>query len=125
MNNFMRTILLLLVLQSLPVAAEVRVFACEPEWAALAGEIGGDLVAADSATTGLQDVHHIEARPSLIARLRNADLLVCTGAGLEAGWLPVLLRRANNPRSRPAAKRTAAKTSRSTHKAPARRKHAA
>ena len=101
MNNFMRTILLLLVLQSLPVAAEVRVFACEPDWAALAGEIGGDLVAADSATTGLQDVHHIEARPSLIARLRNADLLVCTGAGLEAGWLPVLLRRANNPRVQP------------------------
>jgi zinc/manganese transport system substrate-binding protein len=101
MHNFMRTILLLFVLPALPAVAEVRVFACEPEWAALAGEIGGELVAADSATTGLQDVHHIDARPSLIARLRKADLLVCTGAGLEAGWLPVLLRRANNPRVQP------------------------
>jgi zinc/manganese transport system substrate-binding protein len=43
-------------------------------------------------------VHHIQARPSLIAGLRRADLLVCTGAGLEEGWLPVLQRRANNPR---------------------------
>jgi zinc/manganese transport system substrate-binding protein len=101
MHNFMRTILLLFVLPALPAVAEVRVFACEPEWAALAGEIGGELVAADSATTGLQDVHHIQARPSLIARLRKADLLVCTGAGLEAGWLPVLLRRANNGRVQP------------------------
>jgi zinc/manganese transport system substrate-binding protein len=101
MNNFMRTILLLFVLPALPAVAEVRLFACEPEWAMLAGEIGGELVSTDSATTGLQDVHHIEARPSLIARLRQADLLVCTGAGLEAGWLPVLLRRANNPRVQP------------------------
>ena len=101
MSNYMRTILLLLLLPAVPVAAEVRVFACEPEWAALAGEIGGELVSADSATTGLQDVHHIDARPSLIARLRQSDLLVCTGAGLEAGWLPVLLRRANNPRVQP------------------------
>ena len=101
MNNFTRTITLLLAFVALPATAEVRVFACEPEWAALAGEIGGDLVSADSATTGLQDVHHIDARPSLIARLRQADLLVCTGAGLEAGWLPVLLRRANNARVQP------------------------
>ena len=80
------------------VQAQVKVFACEPEWEALAREIGGEQVKADSATTGLQDVHHIEARPSLIARVRQADLLICTGAGLESGWLPILQRRANNPR---------------------------
>lgn len=78
--------------------AAIEVFACEPEWAALAREIGGEHINASSATTALQDVHHIQARPSLIARLRRADLLVCTGAGLEEGWLPVLQRRANNPR---------------------------
>jgi zinc/manganese transport system substrate-binding protein len=80
------------------VHAAIEVFACEPEWAALVQELGGEHIKASSATTALQDVHHIQARPSLIARLRQADLLVCTGAGLEEGWLPVLLRRANNPR---------------------------
>ncbi len=89
---------LCLLLAGQVVQAQVKVFACEPEWAALAGEIGGEQIKAYSATTGLQDVHHIEARPSLIARLRQADLLICTGAGLESGWLPVLQRRANNPR---------------------------
>ena len=80
------------------VHAGIEVFACEPEWAALIEELGGAHVKAGSATTALQDVHHIQARPSLIARLRRADLLICTGAGLEEGWLPVLQRRANNPR---------------------------
>ncbi len=83
------------------VAASISVFACEPEWAALSHEIGGDLVDARSATTAMQDPHHIQARPSLIARMRKADLVICTGAGLEVGWLPLLLRRANNPRVQP------------------------
>lgn len=84
-----------------PASAGVDVFACEPEWAALAREVGGDRVEAISATTARQDPHRIQARPSLIARLRKADLLICTGAGLEAGWLPLLLRRANNPHVQP------------------------
>lgn len=86
---------------SLPAAAEIKVFACEPEWAALAQELGGEKVSVFTATTARQDPHHIEARPSLIARLRQADLLVCTGAELEAGWLPVLLRQAGNARVQP------------------------
>ncbi len=77
--------------------AKVDILTCEPEWAALAAEIGGDEVKASSATTGLQDPHHIQARPSLIAKARRADLLVCTGAELEIGWLPLLLRKAGNP----------------------------
>jgi zinc/manganese transport system substrate-binding protein len=81
--------------------AAVNVFACEPEWAALAKEIGGDKVSVFAATTALQDPHRIEARPSLIARLRNAELLVCSGAELEAGWLPVLLSQAGNARVQP------------------------
>ena len=76
-----------------PAAAEVRVFACEPEWAALAQEVGGEDVAVRSATTAHQDAHHVRARPSLIAWVRRADLVVCSGADLEAGWLPVLLER--------------------------------
>jgi zinc/manganese transport system substrate-binding protein len=84
-----------------PAQAALKVFACEPEWAALVQELGGAQVTVASATTALQDPHHIEARPSLIAKTRQADLLVCTGAGLEAGWLPPLLRTAGNPKVQP------------------------
>lgn len=82
-------------------ASALDIFACEPEWASLAEELGGDRVRAFSAVTGRQDVHAIEARPSLIARFRSAQLVVCTGADLEAGWLPVLLRQGANPAVRP------------------------
>ena len=94
-------LLLPLALLALPASAAVRVFACEPEWAALTQELGGELVAVTSATTALQDPHQIQARPSLIARMRNADLLVCTGAELEIGWLPALLQQSGNARVQP------------------------
>lgn len=81
--------------------ATLQVFACEPEWDALAHELGGDRVEVYAATTAQQDPHRVQARPSLIAQLRQADLLVCTGADLEAGWLPVLLRQARNPAVQP------------------------
>jgi zinc/manganese transport system substrate-binding protein len=74
----------------------VNVFACEPEWKSLIETIGGSHVKVYSATTAFQDPHHIEARPSLIAKTRQADLLVCTGAELEIGWLPLLLRQSGN-----------------------------
>lgn len=90
-----------IALWALPGHAAVNVLACEPEWAALAVELGGDKVTATSATTGLQDPHRIEARPSLIARARNADLLACTGLELEAGWLPILLQQSGNPKIQP------------------------
>ncbi len=76
--------------------ATLNVFACEPEWAALAKELGGEQLNIFSATTSMQDPHFIQARPSLIAQARRADLLVCTGADLEIGWLPLLLRKAAN-----------------------------
>jgi zinc/manganese transport system substrate-binding protein len=91
----------LTIATALPAAAALNIFACEPEWAALAQELGGDKVKVTSATTALQDVHHIEARPSLIARARNADLLVCTGAELEIGWLPLLLSQSGNRQIQP------------------------
>lgn len=93
----------LMLFVPLTVVAELRVFACEPEWAALAEEIGGPLVEAHSATTALQDPHYIQARPSLIAQVRRADLVICSGAQLEIGWLPALLQKANNPRVLPGA----------------------
>jgi zinc/manganese transport system substrate-binding protein len=81
--------------------ANLRVFACEPEWAAVAHEIGGDKVETTAATTAAQDVHYIQARPSLIAQVRRADLVFCTGADLEVGWLPILLRQAGNGKVQP------------------------
>lgn len=77
--------------------ADLNIFACEPEWAALAQEIGGNNVKTSSATNALQDPHYIQARPSLISKVRRADLIICSGAQLEIGWLPMLLRKGNNP----------------------------
>jgi zinc/manganese transport system substrate-binding protein len=84
-----------------PATAALKVLACEPEWAALTQELAGEKASVSSATTALQDAHHIEARPSLIARARNADLVVCTGSDLEVGWLPLLLRQSGNDRIQP------------------------
>ena len=93
-------LLLILSVFSFKVFA-LNVFACEPEWASLAQELGGDKVGVVSATTARQDPHHIEARPSLIARMRAADLVVCSGSELEIGWLPLLLTQSGNNRVQP------------------------
>jgi zinc/manganese transport system substrate-binding protein len=87
---------LLMTLFALPAFAKLQVFACEPEWGALVTEIAGDKVEVSVATTALQDVHQIDAKPSLIARVRKANLVVCTGADLEVGWLPQLIRQSGN-----------------------------
>lgn len=79
-----------------PALAALNVFACEPEWGALARELGGERVKVYDATTAFQDPHRVEARPSLLAAVRRADLLVCAGAELEVGWLPILLRESGN-----------------------------
>lgn len=90
------TAILLLAMLPWSAHADLRIFACEPEWAALATEIGGDHVTVTSATTAYQDPHYIQARPSLIAAVRWANLVICSGAQLEIGWLPALLQKANN-----------------------------
>src|SRR5688500_16857212 len=89
---------LTLALLASPAMAALNVFACEPEWGALAKELGGDKVNVYVATSARQDPHRIEARPSLIARARGADLVVCAGAELEAGWLPLVLSQSGNAR---------------------------
>ena len=76
--------------------AKVNVFACAPEWGALAEEIGGDNVSITVATAASQDVHFVRAKPSLLAAMRKADLVFCSGASLEQGWLPLLVRKAGD-----------------------------
>lgn len=102
----MKTILKLLVTfgfiaTGIPAIAALNVFACEPEWGALAQELGGDKVSVFLATTARQDPHRVEARPSLISRIRNADLVICSGSELEIGWLPLLLTQSGNDRIQP------------------------
>ncbi|MFT3729129.1 MAG: zinc ABC transporter substrate-binding protein [Terricaulis sp.] len=82
-------------------ASALNVFACEPEWGALSTEIGGDKVHVYVATTGGQDPHQVQARPSLIASARTANVTVCTGAELEVGWLPQIIQQSSNGRIAP------------------------
>ena len=94
----MTKIISVVLLMTLPLAshADLIIFACEPEWASLAQELGGEHVETSSATTAFVDPHYIQAKPSLISKVRRADLVICSGAQLEIGWLPVLLQKANN-----------------------------
>jgi len=99
MRNFICGALAMLTLAfTMPSQAAVRVLATTADWGALTKELGGDRVDVYTATTAMQDVHRVEAKPSLVARARTADLLVANGAELEAGWLPVLLQESGNGR---------------------------
>jgi len=99
MKNFTcGTVALLILAFAPPSQAAVRVLATTADWGALTRELGGDRVDVYTATTAMQDVHRVEAKPSLVARARTADLLVANGAELEAGWLPVLLQESGNAR---------------------------
>ena len=97
-----RSVLALLILaMALPANAAIKVLATTSDWGALATEIGGDQVNVYVATSALQDVHRVDAKPSLVARARTADLVVATGAELEIGWLPVLIQESGNSRIQP------------------------
>ena len=99
MKNLIRGVLALLILGlALPSQAAIRVLATTADWGALTKELGGDRVDVYIATSAMQDVHRVEAKPSLVARARTAELLVANGAELEAGWLPVLLQESANSR---------------------------
>jgi zinc/manganese transport system substrate-binding protein len=102
MNANIRSVIVALGVASCLAAshafAALNIFACEPEWGALAKELAGPKSSVYVATTAMQDVHRIEARPSLIARARSADLVVCTGAELEIGWLPLVQTQSGNPK---------------------------
>lgn len=98
MHKVLLALLLSTVCLAKPAEAKLNVFACEPEWGALLQELAGDAIEVSVGTSALQDVHMIDAKPSLIAKVRRADLLVCTGADLEVGWLPQLIRQSGNGR---------------------------
>jgi zinc/manganese transport system substrate-binding protein len=101
MNQRVLCLLSAFLLLPFNATAALQVFSCEPEWSSLVTELAGDHAEVFTATTAQQDPHYIQARPSLIARMRRADLVVCTGAELEVGWLPVLMARGGNPKVKP------------------------
>lgn len=102
MFHFIRSVVTLLFLAAaLPAHAALKVLATTADWGALVSEIGGEQVNVYVATSALQDVHRVDAKPSLVARARTADLVVATGAELEIGWLPVLIQESGNRRIQP------------------------
>src|SRR6186713_1175924 len=101
MKNYSRLLVLLMVAGAMPAHAALKVLATTPDWGALVTELGGERVNVYVATTAMQDVHRVEAKPSLVARARTADLVVATGAELEIGWLPVLIQESGNSKIQP------------------------
>jgi zinc/manganese transport system substrate-binding protein len=105
MHNLIRSVATLLIFTAaVPAHAALKVLATTADWGALATELGGERVDVYVATSALQDVHRVEAKPSLVARARTAALVVATGAEIEVGWLPVLIQESGNPRIQPATK---------------------
>jgi len=82
-------------------APKLKVVTTTSDLASLAREVGGDRIEVTAIARGYQDPHFVEAKPSFLLLLRNADLLVAVGAELELGWLPALLDQSRNNRIRP------------------------
>ena len=97
------TLATVLLCIAVPAQAGLKVLATTPDWASLATELGGDKVNVYTATSAFQDVHRVDAKPSLVARARSADLVLATGADLEIGWMPVLLQDSGNVKIQPGA----------------------
>ena len=77
--------------------AKINIFACEPEWAALAKELTGDAAVITSAADAQQDPAKVTVSDQLVAAIRKANLVFCSGEGMESGWLPALLAKTPNP----------------------------
>jgi zinc/manganese transport system substrate-binding protein len=79
-------------------AKKLNVVTSTTDMAALTQEVGGDKVSVDAIARGYQDPHFVEAKPSFLLKLRQADLLISVGLQLEIGWLPPLITQSGNPR---------------------------
>jgi len=76
--------------------AKLKVVATLPDLASLAREVGGDKIEVSAMAKPTEDSHFVDARPSFVVQLRDADVLIDGGAELEIGWLPPLLQNARN-----------------------------
>jgi zinc/manganese transport system substrate-binding protein len=87
-----------LISPSAAAAKKLNVITATTDLAALAQEVGGDKISVESIARGYQDPHFVEAKPSFLLKLRQADLLVVVGLQLEIGWLPPLITQSGNSR---------------------------
>src|SRR5438874_5391974 len=97
----MKRILLILfaiIVGAFSVQAKLNIVATLPDFGSLAREIGGDKIDIVVLAKATEDPHFVDARPSFVVSLRNADVLIDGGAELEIGWLPPLLQNARNPK---------------------------
>jgi len=83
---------------AISASAKLNVVATLPDFGSLAREIGGDKVEVVTLAKAMEDPHFVDARPSFVVSMRNADVLIDGGAELEIGWLPPLLQNARNPK---------------------------
>src|ERR1700736_6569528 len=83
---------------SMAAAKKLNIVTATTDLASLAQEVGGDKVNVESIAKGYQDPHFVEAKPSFLLKLRQADLLITVGLQLEIGWLPPLITQSGNPR---------------------------
>src|ERR1700758_4722264 len=86
----------LLVFPALAAAKKLNVVTATTDMAALAQEVGGDHINVESIAKGYQDPHFVEAKPSFLLKLRQADVLITVGLQLEIGWLPPLITQSGN-----------------------------
>ena len=101
MKSLMLAVVVSSMMQGLVWAAPLRVVTTTEDLAAIAREVGGPLIEVESLTRGVQDPHHLEARPSLILKASRADLFIEVGLELEIGWVPAVLVAARNLRIQP------------------------
>src|SRR5262249_26768414 len=87
-----------LFLPTMAQAKKLNVITATTDLAALAQEVGGDKISVESIAKGYQDPHFVEAKPSFLLKLRQADLLIVVGLQLEIGWLPPLINQSGNAR---------------------------
>jgi zinc/manganese transport system substrate-binding protein len=95
---FIGTVLLISTLPTPAAAKKLNVVTATTDMAALAQEVGGDRISVGSIAKGYQDPHFVEAKPSFLLKLRQADLLIIVGLQLEIGWLPPLITQSGNAR---------------------------
>src|ERR1700731_3985645 len=95
---FIGTVLLISIFPTPSAAKKLNVVTATTDMAALAQEVGGDRISVESIAKGYQDPHFVEAKPSFLLKLRQADLLIVVGLQLEIGWLPPLINQSGNAR---------------------------
>jgi len=90
--------LVFLLMQGQAAWAQLNVVTTTEDAASLVKVVGGEWVRVESLSRGYQDIHFVQAKPSLMVTLHKADLLIYQGMELEVGWLPLLIQGARNPK---------------------------